>query len=529
MSQITIIKNDLFRKVIQGCIVLSFILVFFIPESQVYACGCEQSVCPIGTSCYMYACTAPNGNPSICCGCTGPTKKDPACEVYRDCPPGTYPDWSVVSYGCGHWGKVCGNGVVRGGSANCSCGEGVRPCKQSSVTYATCRPITPPTPTPTPIPLGTLRARAWNIGTGDTTCNAVYAATSPVSPISYTTSPSLGGANPQSGTTYAVWPNAQARTYTILPAAPAGLVLQASCFRRTSTSPLTGTGLTASFVNAETLSFDLGYTLGEAWAQVTGGDVYGGSTITNSVPVGTIPRHLVLNGPAASGGVVTYGDSVDLDSDEFLTGENLVSSSQWLAKDRARPRDNYLYFYRRFGGEPIAVDYDQPTTPVNQPGPKTKADGSPIPYYVTGDMETSGDWLVPSGEKLIFFVDGDLKISGNLNVSGTGFLAFLVNGNITVDPTVGVPYTSSAPVVEGVYITNPTGVFATGLSTSSGHERFVGRGMFVAGSISLQRDLDTLGQNNTVSAELFLYEPQFLITMPDQLKDARIVWREVAP
>jgi len=269
--------------------------------------------------------------------------------------------------------------------------------------------------------------------------------------------------------------------------------------------------------------------LGEAWAQVVGGDVYGGSAIASSVPVGTSPRHFVLAAPQAPAGVVTYGASVDFDSDSLLAGENLVSAPQWLAKDRARPRDHYAYFYHRFGGAPRTVDYPNPTTPIVQPPPKSKTDGSPIPYYVTGDMETSGDWLVPNGEKLIFFVDGDLKISGNLNVSGTGFLAFLVNGNITVDPTVGVPYTSSAPVVEGVYITNPTGIFTTGPSSSPGNERFVGRGMFVAGSFSLQRDLDVLGQNNTVSSELFLYEPQFLMTMPEKLKDARIVWREVAP
>ena len=93
--------------------------------------------------------------------------------------------------------------------------------------------------------------------------------------------------------------------------------------------------------------------------------------------------------------------------------------------------------------------------------------------------------------------------------------------------SVGVPYTSSSPVVEGIYIAD--GTFHTGTSTNAGTERFVGKGSFVANDFDLQRDLTAINQNNTTSAELFLYNPQFLVTMPDQLRDQHVNWQEVAP
>ncbi|MEK7543678.1 MAG: hypothetical protein AAB557_02325 [Patescibacteria group bacterium] len=46
-------------------------------------------------------------------------------------------------------------------------------------------------------------------------------------------------------------------------------------------------------------------------------------------------------------------------------------------------------------------------------------------------------------------------------------------------------------------------------------ERLVGQGIFVAGSFLLQRDLESITQNDTTAAELFLYNPRLLIAMPD--------------
>jgi len=82
-------------------------------------------------------------------------------------------------------------------------------------------------------------------------------------------------------------------------------------------------------------------------------------------------------------------------------------------------------------------------------------------------------------------------------------------------------------VVEGVYIAG--GDIKTGKSTNAGTERFVGKGMFAATNIIAQRNLYDLNHNIDTSADLFLYNPAFLVTMPGVLKDLTIEWQEVAP
>jgi hypothetical protein len=135
---------------------------------------------------------------------------------------------------------------------------------------------------------------------------------------------------------------------------------------------------------------------------------------------------------------------------------------------------------------------------------------------VTDAMTTSGAWSVAAGQTIVFFVNGNLTIAGNITVAPGGFAAFIVNGTITVDPAVAG--------VAGVYITSPVGTFDTG----SGVVRFTGTGTFVAGNFILGRDLGDVS-NPTTSSELFVYNPQLLMTMPEQMKKLSVSWQEVAP
>lgn len=126
----------------------------------------------------------------------------------------------------------------------------------------------------------------------------------------------------------------------------------------------------------------------------------------------------------------------------------------------------------------------------------------------------------------MFLVDGNLTINGRINLSGSGVAVFIVRGNITVSPAVGVSKTSTTPVLEGIYLSN--GTFKTGQSTNPGTEKLVAEGMFIANAFLLERDLGD--SNNTFyPAELFIYNPQLLLTMPQAMKETAIVWEEVAP
>ncbi len=294
----------------------------------------------------------------------------------------------------------------------------------------------------------------------------------------------------------------------------------------------------AAAVNiTDTLTWDLGYSLGTPWVQTQGGDVIVANWIKSLMTPLASPRLFSVNGSGGYPGGVFYGSTgaspYDFDADPASQGEQYVSATNWLANE---PGDGgskdpfkidwYQYFLYQFDLSPASgatPDYANPPTPITKPASRTK------PYLVSGDMTTSGDWVIGNGETIIFLVNGNVTIKGKVNITGTGFVSFIAKGNISIDPTVGVPHTSSAPVVEGFYITSPTGSFITGPSTNAGTERFVGKGSFIAGSFLLQRDLSSVGHNADTAAELFLYNPQLLLTMPEKMKEVKIKWQEVAP
>ena len=248
------------------------------------------------------------------------------------------------------------------------------------------------------------------------------------------------------------------------------------------------------------------------------------------------PRLFSINGSGGNPGGVFYGSTgassynFNADPSDLTNGSSYVSSTNWLANE---PGDGgskdpfkidwYQYFLYQFDLSAATPDYTNPPTPIGKPASRT------IPYYVQGDMTTSGDWTVGTGENIIFVVTCNVTIKGKINITGTGFVSFIAKGNISVDPTVGVPFSSSAPVVEGFYIPSPTGSFITGQSTNAGTERFVGKGSFIAGNFLLQRDLSGVGHNADISAELFVHNPQLLLTMPEKMKEVKVRWSEVAP
>lgn len=376
---------------------------------------------------------------------------------------------------------------------------------------------------PPPIAIGLAKARARELASPPNSCSDVYATSSGNLNASFTISPAgnPSGSQNANGGNYATWgvlPN----TETVSGVVPANYVLKLACWQAVNPTG-SGTGLSAAVADGQTVTWDLGYTNGTSWPQVVGGDAYAFTDLSPYVPPGTSPRKFALDGATGLPGLVTYGNSADFDADTGSFGYNLVSSKNWLANDSYPRTDYYQIMYKRFGG-PTAVNFNNETI--------TQATSSATPYYATGDITTSGNWSVGDGESLIFLIDGNLTIGGKIQTSGTGFVAFIVNGNITVSDSVGTTYNSTTPVVQGVYITSPNGTFSTGMSTVSGAERFVGKGIFVAGDFRNQRDLaDVSGTNynNTYASELYEYDPQILINMPDAMKNDNQVWQEVAP
>ncbi len=380
------------------------------------------------------------------------------------------------------------------------------------------------TPTPTPAP-GTINIVAREV-TNDTTCTAISNSIDPVVGTIFGFTPSSASSpSPQTqlDNTPVSFTNLPIGSYTITytPPAPEWILANACIYRN---GVLTAYGQNADLFSGNTLEWRIGFTRGSAWVQTSGGDVYAASSVRSYIP-NVSPRVFNANGSNGYPGVVTYGTSYDFDPDWTLTGSTYVSSSNWIVQETQAPVDYYDFFYRRYGS---------PTIPTTNSAfgnllAVTKPATSVTPYYVLGDMTTSGNWIVGSNESIVILVDGNLTIGGNINITGNGFIAFIVNGDITISDAIGTTVSSVAPVVEGVYITNTTGTFATGASLAASTAKFVGNGMFVAGNFLLERDLEISGGNTTYPAALFTFDPQLLLTMPDSMKDLPVTWQEVAP
>lgn len=494
--------------------------------------SCVNTVC-----CTVCSCSDCGGT---CGSGTSGTIGDGACTttcIPAGCAPGgPYPCDCTTSCpsagdtggggGGGGGGPTCTEGgPYYGGWTSCSGSPATKTravnydCQTGSIQTASC--------------VGNIQARAAVVSSADTSCTAINASSIGVSGAIHGFTPSSASQpapQTQTGNTFVTFSTVVGGTYILSPTISAGYSPARACWTRTANVPTSGEGFTTTLsvpTDGELLTWNVGYTAGLPWVQTQEGNVYAAGTLTSYVADLASPRSLILDGSGGYPGVAIYGTSYDFDVSGLAKGESYVSSTDWLVNETHIPVVNYYEYFRIKLGGPITPSTVQemgsPQESMSKPPSRT------TPYYVVGDMTTSGDWVVGEGETVIFIVTGNLTLGGKVNITGSGFVSFIVSGNITVSPSVGVPYTSSTPAIEGIYVTSPTGSFQTGTSTVVGKERLVAKGIFVAGGFLLQRDLDSVDANPTTSSELFIYNPRLLFSMPDSLRYVPITWEEVAP
>lgn len=276
----------------------------------------------------------------------------------------------------------------------------------------------------------------------------------------------------------------------------------------------------------DTITFLLGMTTILPWYQVQGGGNVYGDTLYSLMPLSVSPT-LLFDSTAipATPGVISSKTDTDFADSVGYYGRHNISRTNWNTNSATTPKDWYPFFTHRLaqatqtpypgtGGKPpviVGQSYSVYTTATN----------------TIKDLTINTPWNIGDGEKLIMIVDGTLDIRSTITITGSGFVAFVAKNDILINSSVGTTWNSTTPVVEGMYIAG--GTIKTGRSTAVATERFVGKGMFAANAILTQRDLITAGRNRDTSADLFLYNPAFLVTMPDILKDISYNWQEVAP
>jgi len=221
-------------------------------------------------------------------------------------------------------------------------------------------------------------------------------------------------------------------------------------------------------------------------------------------------------------------------------------------------QENYDYFYNKFGAE-----YDilvNELSNANMPA-GLSLDTLEVLFYRSGDLtidETTVDkWDIADGQKVVVFVGDGITTDYNLTISGGagddttiievaegGFLAFIVSGNITIDEAVGhdmdsIGYDTATFLptnvntnIEGVFIADGTFDIESNGDADTRDRKFIGAGTFVGwGGVNLRRDFDDgiLGNalHNVQATETFIHRPDFLLSMPIEMKVATHEWRQV--
>ncbi len=273
-----------------------------------------------------------------------------------------------------------------------------------------------------------------------------------------------------------------------------------------------------------------------AWWQTRNGLVYAGNTtgtaVWSKVPLSctsgsscirALSTKDAANTANSDSYVISGGGAIDSTADtttsySYLREDGLTGHITGTTLKNTK--EDYTFFSQQI--------YSLGTNPTADTMSGGKPSAAPLngrAYYVNGDLTTSANWTVNSGENYVVFVNGNLAVNNQITVAEGGFLAFIVKGNITFAATVGQASPSSVTsVADGLYIADQQIIVA---STGANDLKFVGSGMFIGwGGVQLNRHYVPSSGNNTASTSMFIFRPDLLISAPARMNRAYQLWQE---
>jgi len=312
--------------------------------------------------------------------------------------------------------------------------------------------------------------------------------------------------------------------------------------------PVCGDSMCTGFESCLTCQNDCGTCVLESgsWWQVRGGlvgsNTESGIAIKSKVPVQTCtppdcdPSLMATDwsGQAETAGyVLTLGGSLKVNGGVTSGSTNIFS----IGTGQSRFYEYYEFFYRLadFGLNPEDNFYSSYAN-----AQKPNYDPNKTAYYRNGDLTINSPWSVASNESYIIFVNGDLYLSdGNgssdhlIDVEPGGFLGFIVKNNLYVEESLGNSDLNSLTAnVEGVFVVNGQINIQSRGPAAGGDDRFIGEGTFIGWQgVNLERDFDDgagrAEENKDKPTELFVYRPDFMVNLPDLLRNSPQIWQQV--
>lgn len=278
----------------------------------------------------------------------------------------------------------------------------------------------------------------------------------------------------------------------------------------------------------------------ESWWNVYGGQIYSKGDIRSQLPnpAGQDLFRFIKRALGAEGNPLTAGLPIT-HTGQFLINGGLserADGNQLQVKNvnlNDLPiKPDYAYY-----SEKLAVPFQSgilgTINTLSDMGSGASLDDNVVVYHKEGSLTFNPNqtWNIPSGQHRIVLVSGDLVFSGGNLASGNqitavtegGTLTFVAKEKIIINGNVGnTQQSSTVPNLEGIFIGKE-------ITVLGGEERrFVGSGSFYGWqNVSLTRQYANDDLNTDNPTETFIYRPDFVINLPDILRETNITWKEV--
>lgn len=244
------------------------------------------------------------------------------------------------------------------------------------------------------------------------------------------------------------------------------------------------------------------------WWQTVGGNVYAGAGIKSEIPSSLLTEMSLILPDATMGdqrGFLSYG--IPKAADMLGTNPNAkVSSTLWEKESKyGGPQYDWSYYNSRF---------NLFTTTAWGDGEVVNYVDSGVGYQIFKSAEsiTSFDFNPTGTQKAIFHVNGDVQVTGDIVVPSGAFLAIIAKGTITFDPSV--------TRADGWYVASNISVPCEDIGSDGCDKtdsQFLGNGTFVGwNGFALGRTKEVT--NNTAPSEKFTYRQDLYLNAPKPLK-----------
>ncbi|MBI4058553.1 hypothetical protein HY408_02175 [Candidatus Gottesmanbacteria bacterium] len=352
--------------------------------------------------------------------------------------------------------------------------------------------------------------------------------------------------DPVGSTSYVSTPNLDGGQYNLIVTSPppSGFIYRNACYQNVSGGSW-NSGLTAT-LGADTLSWDVGFSLPGGWFQVRGGNVHTNKGFGISLPGSKY--FLLSEEPSVNlkAGAMSY---VTLQSG-YSNNPNSPPYVAMQANDDEHGEvvpnhDYYSYFRSRFPNpSPISADLADDLQPTIATGlfvyEYTTIDdeyniGGPTPWDIRGGTKIVIFASDPSSNRPLKFANGKkITVREPTETDPGGFLAFIAEGDIRIVASLGQnsPKTLDTtdreldPDLTAWFITNKSFVTTT-KNDPINEKQVIIAGTVVAQTVNLNRDLGD--KNPTYPAEMFIYRPDLWINAPREFRTGIGTWREVNP